>query len=194
MAIHYGNPNVAGKMTIFLFWRSFFFPIGTFENNLADDFICLIPSSMRFLLTILPFWRRVSIWLIYFFSHIFLFKTTISTIPQEVSSSCLFTHGQPGHQQDASECWTQRWSYDERSGGCVRSMVGSQSAHLDEVFDHQRQPDFVVNFCWLILERKPEKRHLLALWIYEIWNLLCSQYFLNLPVFLQPFFSTLTML
>lgn len=95
-----------------------------------------------------------------FFSHIFLFKTTISTIPQEVSSSCFFTHGQPGHQQDAFECWTQRWSDDERAGSCVRSMVGSQRAHLDEVFDHQRQPDFVVDiflFGWFWRFRKPDK-------------------------------------
>lgn len=156
MAIH----HVSGKMTIFLFWRRFFFPLVRLKITLADDFICLIPSSMRFLLTILPFWRRVSIWLIYFFSHIFLFKTTISTIPQEVSSSCLFTHGQPGHQQDAFECWTQRWSDDERAGSCVRSMVGSQRAHLDEVFDHQRQPDFVVDiflFGWFWRFRKPDK-------------------------------------
>ena len=125
-----------------------------------------------------------------------MFKNTISTIPKEISSSCFFTHGQPGHQQDASECRTQRWSYDERAGSCVSSMVGSQSADLDEVFDHQRQPDFVfvdIFLKGLILKiSETWKKHVsnhMKLCIYMICYVITI--FLNLQFFSFSLFSLL---
>ena len=68
----------------FYFEGVFFFPLVRLKIAFAGDFICLIPSSMRFLLTILPFWRRVSIWLIYFFSHIFFSKPQFPQSPGSI--------------------------------------------------------------------------------------------------------------